>query len=400
MPEAAAIAGGVASVAGALGGSGGKSTKTSIGPATPEEIQLLKDLVGQLQQQAPSKQTASVTKQEIDAGLASKAKESFNSLIGSLPQKTTYSAAELPKELQRVIGGVSNVSANELERLYTSSFLKNKNNRTIVEQDLLKTKQPELDRQYEEALKKQQEEQAKLQQSLTPDQEIQNLFKSRVTEYLSKKQDGSIDPQALASARAFVDETFTRPAEEQLQMAQSDYASQLGAQQAALGRTGGMDSTFQANLFGSLANQRAKLGAARGEAIANLTQDMQFNQPLRQIGAGLQGLQGVSSIQSQNAFPTTFLNELNQQAFNNRMALLNNLSNVRSGNQTVTQSGPNMGLAGNLAAIGQGVGSIATQGQKLFDGASRLFSSGTGDLGGKLTSDYYMPSGSSGRIPR
>jgi len=82
------------------------------------------------------------------------------------------------------------------------------------------------------------------------------------------------------------------------------------------------------------------------------------------------------------------------------MALLNNLSNVRTGNQTTTQSGPNLGLAGNLAAIGQGVGSIATQGQKLFDGASRLFSSGTSDLGGKLTGDYYMPAGSGGRIPR
>jgi len=163
------------------------------------------------------------------------------------------------------------------------------------------------------------------------DKQIQSLFKSNLSNFLARKNDGSVDPEALKSATSFIDQTFTKPAEQQLNLATSDYLSQLGAQQAALGRQVS-DASFQENLFKSLANQRAQLGSQRGQMI----QDYYTNQPARNIQTGLQGLQGLGAIQQQNAFAPSFINELNQQAFKNRAALLNQLSGERFGSASIS----------------------------------------------------------------
>lgn len=208
------------------------------------------------------------------------------------------------------------------------------------------------------------------------DKQIQDLFKTNLSTFLSKKSDGTIDPNALKSATAFIDQTFTNPAEEQLKLAQSDYLSQAGAQQAALGR-GVQDSAFQENLFKSLANQRAQLGAQRGQLIS----DQVINQPARDMQTSLQGLQGIGAIQQQNAFTPNFLNQLNQQAFQNRISLLNTLGNQRLASAGVTQtaSGPNTGLLGGLTQIGQFAGGIASAG-----GLGGIASSLPGKVGGFL----------------
>lgn len=205
------------------------------------------------------------------------------------------------------------------------------------------------------------------------DKQIQSLFKSNLSNFLARKNDGSVDPEALKSATSFIDQTFTKPAEQQLNLATSDYLSQLGAQQAALGRQVS-DASFQENLFKSLANQRAQLGSQRGQMI----QDYYTNQPARNIQTGLQGLQGLGAIQQQNAFAPSFMNELNQQAFKNRAALLNQLSGERFGSasRTVSTSGPSAGLMGNINALGSAFGS---SGNLLGPGASLggLFGAGS-----------------------
>lgn len=208
------------------------------------------------------------------------------------------------------------------------------------------------------------------------DKQIHDLFKTNISNFLSRKADGSVDPNALKSATAFVDQTFTTPAEEQLKLAQSDYLAQAGAQQAALGR-GVQDSAFQENLFKSLANQRAQLGSQRGQLIS----DQVLNQPGRDIQTGLQGLSGLEAIQQQRAFAPTFLNQLNQQAFQNRVSLLNNLSNQRlaSAGLTQTQQGPNTGLLGGLTQLGQFAGGIAGLG-----GLGGIASAIPGKVGGFL----------------
>jgi hypothetical protein len=197
------------------------------------------------------------------------------------------------------------------------------------------------------------------------DRQIQSLFKNNLSNFLAKKQDGSVDPDALKSATAFIDQTFTQPAEQQLQYAQSDFEQGAAARQAALGRSGS-DSEFQKLLFGNLANQRAQLGSQRGQLIS----DQIINQPARNLQTGLQGLSGISQIQQQNAFAPAFMNNLQQQAFSNRAALLNQLSGERFGaaGKTVSQSGADKGLLGNLASVGSfgadimgagGIGGIA-----------------------------------------
>lgn len=195
------------------------------------------------------------------------------------------------------------------------------------------------------------------------DLQIQSLFKKNLSQFLAKKPDGGIDPNALKSATAFIDETFTKPAEQQLDLATSDYLAKVGAQQSALGRQVS-DAAFQENLFKSLANQRAQLGAQRGQNIAGLTQELQFNQPIAQLQAGLQGIGGLGQMQQQRAFAPAFMNDLNQQAFRNRAALLNQLSGERFSAAGTTQrtSGPSKGLLGNLTAIGSFGKDITDQG--------------------------------------
>lgn len=398
--------GGIASAIGAgksLFGGGGTTTSRKVAPPTAEELDLIRSIMGGIQQQAPSKQTATVSKKEVDAEVARRQGSSASEFLTGLGDPEIQGKRYTAKQLGDLVSGTprpQGYTAQDVIAMYKRKYGGSKVDRGAVEQELKAARQAELDKQYEEAVKKQQEEQTKLQESLAPDTQIQDLFKTRLTEYLAKKPDGTLDPAALESATSFVDQTFTRPAEEQLRMAQSDYASQLGAQQAALGR-GGMDSTFQANLFGSLAKQRADLGAMRGQAIGQMAQDLQFNQPIRQLQAGLGGLGGISQIQSQNAFAPSFLNQLNQQAMQNRLALLNNLSNTRTGNVSQTTTGPSGGLLADINAGMQAGSQFGSNIASSFKDISNYFQPSTSQApSGRVTNAYFMPAGSSGRMPR
>jgi len=192
----------------------------------------------------------------------------------------------------------------------------------------------------------QSEEKIKQEVGLTDqDKNIQELFKSKVTSYLSGN---GTSQEAINAAKSFVDQTFTAPAEEQLRMANSDFEQAAAARNAALGR-GGTDSSFQELLYGNMANQRANLGAQRGAMIAQEA----INSPLRQLQVGADGINAIGATQQQRAFAPSFLNALNQQAFQNRNALLNNLTSQRMAapTQTTTQSTD----TGLLGAIGTGL---------------------------------------------
>lgn len=190
------------------------------------------------------------------------------------------------------------------------------------------------------------------------DKQIQNLFRSHLTNFLAKRADGSIDKDALKAATSFIDQTFTNPAQEILNQSQSQFEQAAAARQAALGRTGGMDSSFQKQLFGNLANQQAQLGSQRGQMISQQYQQA----PIQALNIGLQGLGGISQIQQQNAFKPNFLNQLNQQAFANRNALLNQLSGERFGAAGKTVSAnTDKGLVG-LLGFGSQMNSDLTRG--------------------------------------
>lgn len=182
------------------------------------------------------------------------------------------------------------------------------------------------------------------------DKQIQNLFKTYVTNFLSTSVNGP-SQESVDKAARYVDQIFTNPARDQINQGISDFTANQGAQAAALGRQT-TDSTFQTNLFKNIANVNADLGVKRGAAISDVIQ----NQPARDLQTGLAGLSGISQTQQQNAFAPTFMNQLQQQAFNNRASLLNLLSGERqaSAGHTQTQFAPDRGIMGNISQIGQG----------------------------------------------
>lgn len=365
-----AIGGAVAgSAISGLMGSGGSSSSRSIAPPTQEEIDIIKSLMAA---GAPTRQTANISDQELNDAFAQRVNTKGADFLKTLPRfGNKYS---INSEQAKLIGydfgnrpqSRYDLDADHILALYNRNVAGGSGkavDKGALRAELLAQKQAQLDKEYETQKNAFDKQQGDLQKNLAPsdaDKQIQDLFRSKVTSYLSRKEDGSVDPAAFEAAKTFVDQTFTNPAEEQLRMAQSDFESGAAARNAALGRNTS-DSAFQKLLFGNLANQRAQLGAQRGAMIA----DQYTNQPIRDIGVASQGLSGINAIHNQNAFAPSFLNALNQQATMNRLNLLNNLTNARTGNQTTSTSGPDIGIVGRAAQgaqLGQGIGDLISKG--------------------------------------
>lgn len=165
-------------------------------------------------------------------------------------------------------------------------------------------------------------------------QKIQDLFKGVLTNYLSGAQSGQVaSPEVLKQTQAFVDQTFTNPAQKSLDVQAQNFIAQQAQRSAVAGRQS-TDPAVAARVYGQLAPLQAQIGMQRGQMI----QDTAINQPLRQLQAGLQGLGGLSQIQNQQAFAPMFMNTLNQQAMQNRLGLLNYMSNQRLGAAGKTMS--------------------------------------------------------------
>lgn len=179
---------------------------------------------------------------------------------------------------------------------------------------------------------------------------IQDLFRDAVKQAIVGQ-----NPEQMAEAEAFVDATFTRQAERRAEQTLQQLSDRQAQQQAALGRTGA-DLDVQRDFAQQAFQQGQDIALERGARIA---QD-----PLRRAQAGLTGLQGIGTIQQQQAFTPQFLSDLNQRAITNRLNLLNQQGagldrfqgeRLAGAGTTVTQPGKDTGILGGLTEITGGV---------------------------------------------
>ncbi len=207
---------------------------------------------------------------------------------------------------------------------------------------------------WETALNKQQE--ARLNEMYkNPDtrDQLTDLFKSQLTQFLTKNASGAVTPEQVQQASAFIDQTFTNPAQNVLNQNLADYQAQAQGRAAALGRSPTADIATQQAIAGEGMRQNLGLQAERGSRIQTETND-QFKRGLMGLDAGMQG--------------SNFLNNLGQQAFTNRISLMKGLSGIQDrlqrdrGIQGYTTS---PGLMGNLSSGMSGVNSLVSGGQKL-----------------------------------
>jgi hypothetical protein len=191
--------------------------------------------------------------------------------------------------------------------------------------------------------------------------DIEAAFKQSLAQYLASSQGGAPSKDVLDRATSYIDATFTNPAQQSFDQFQRQYMAQQNEQAAALGRQP-MDSSIQQQNFRTLADKSADIGAQRGSLIA----------------------QRSNQIPQENL---NFINNLNQQAFQNRVGLMNLQSGLANNMQqyrlsaagaNTVNAGPDRGLFGDIGAIGQGIGGLNDAYGKAKDvfggGLSGLFS--------------------------
>jgi hypothetical protein len=213
------------------------------------------------------------------------------------------------------------------------------------------------------------------------DQQIQDLFRDHLIDFMSGAGKTEPTPEQLAQATDFVDKTFTAPTQTALNQYQSDFTDQQNARAAALGRNPNADIATQQAIFGEGQRNTMNLQNQRGAQIQQ--QAMGLNQlandrSLQGLSAGMQGVnQGLQT--------SGFLNSLQQQAMLNRMNLLNQktgIANFYQADRGIAGYGTNPGILGNISSglgqisgIGQQAGNIANSGGLAGIGSniSRMF---------------------------
>lgn len=186
--------------------------------------------------------------------------------------------------------------------------------------------------------------------NLQQSQEIQNLFANNLKSFLTTG--GQQTPEQLKQASDFVDQTFTAPAQNALNQSMIDYENRASAKAAALGRNPNADVATNQAIAAEGMRQNLGLQAERGQRIQQASQDI-YNRGLGSLNAGLQGGQ--------------FLNNLGQQAFNNRLSLLNGRTGLadfyqRERGKTTAGTQTSTGALTNLASIGGTAAGIGAMG--------------------------------------
>jgi len=174
--------------------------------------------------------------------------------------------------------------------------------------------------------------------SLAQSGEIQDLFANNLKDFLTS---GQTNPQYLKQASNFIDQTFTNPAQAVVDQNVGNYEAQAQARAASLGRSPNADVATQQAIAGEAMRQNLGLQAERGSRIQQNVMD--------RLSAGSQG--------------AGFLNGLGQQAFNNRLQLLNGRTGLADfyqkdrGRTTTNMPSTSPGLFGNISgALGQVAG--------------------------------------------
>ncbi len=169
-------------------------------------------------------------------------------------------------------------------------------------------------------------------------------FKQNLAQYLGSSY-GEPTPEIMQRATEYVDQTFTNPAQASFDKFQREYTAKANEQAAALGRQP-MDSAIQQQNFRTLADINAQMGAERGSRLAQRADELAYQRPQDKL---------------------SYINNLNQQAFQNRNQLLNMQSGLYKGMQdyrlasagkSTTQGGQDLGLLGNLGSLAQGYNAV------------------------------------------
>lgn len=190
------------------------------------------------------------------------------------------------------------------------------------------------------------------------DPELFNLFKQNLAKYLGGSY-GQVTPDVLKQATDYVDQTFTNPMQQSFDQFQRQYMASQDELAGQLGRSP-MDSSIQQQNFRTLADISNQNAAQRGSQIAQRSDLLAYQRPMEQLQMGAQGL--------------GFINNLNQQAFKNRLGLMNlqsglqkNMQNYRlsSAGKTTTNQGTDQGILGNLGQLASAPSAIGTIGSKL-----------------------------------
>jgi hypothetical protein len=197
--------------------------------------------------------------------------------------------------------------------------------------------------------------------------EFTRMFQDLLTKSIASDMagGGNFTPEQLAGATKFVDETFTKSAQVQLDQVSRDFEQQQRARAAALGRDPNMDMQTQAAIGTRLADLNAQLGAERGAQIAGRLDQL----PQRALGSAALG--------------SAFFNDLSQRAYNNRLGLINARSGIadrfaaergRNSTTSMTTPGEDRGLLGNIGGLvgaGREIGRMIPSGT--FSGLGSIF---------------------------
>lgn len=207
-----------------------------------------------------------------------------------------------------------------------------------------------------------------------------DLFRQALTHFMAGgSSNPNPTPEQLQQATSFVDQTFTNPSQVALDQYNKDFTSQAQAQAAAMGRNPNLDIATQQAIQGEIARQGLGLQAERGARIQQAARDLNdtgYARGLQQLKAGMQG--------------SNFLNSLGQQAFANRIGLLNQrtgLADMFQRERQVGKYGTTSGALTNLTSIGKGMNDFQYQFwnrpiQQTTSGYTQMMSGGLGGMGG------------------
>lgn len=215
-------------------------------------------------------------------------------------------------------------------------------------------------------------------------QDLNALFKQHLLDFTSKDFGPNPTPEQLQQATSFIDQTFTAPAQQQLTQLQNDTEAQAQAKAAAMGRNGNLDASTQAAVAAEMARANLGVNAERGNRIGNLAlqyNDTAYNRAGGQLNSLAQG--------------SNFLNSLTQQAFNNKLNLLNARSgigsvfqNERFQNRIDGGGGHSSGLLTNINSVQNSLGDVFSGGstnrkfmQDLATGGKSDTTGGAGGIG-------------------
>lgn len=191
--------------------------------------------------------------------------------------------------------------------------------------------------------------------------EVDNLFKDALVKFST----GTLQPtpEQYAQATSFVDETFTKGAEQQYGRF-LDQARNLQSQRAAQMGRQSTDTAYEREFAGEASRVAQDLTNQRGNLIAQRADELSYNRPAQQLTALGQGSQ--------------YFNQPMQQAITNRLNLLNNATSQQGlalqrqqATGGISQSGTNSGslikpdasLGSKLEAFGS---AAAEYGPKLY----------------------------------